>query len=94
MQGSKNESHAHCRTRCGSAACALGGQRAGRQVDGVRAVVKHGTIQVKGDDQDNSVAAYMTDLEDEVAEVTAVYIRAAVTELATLRGELFGPPLG
>jgi hypothetical protein len=53
---------------------------------------------VKGDDQDNSVtlrlAAYMTDLEDEVAEVTAVYIRAAVTELATLRGELFGPPLG
>ena len=53
---------------------------------------------MKGGDQDNSVtlrlAAYMTDLEDEVAEVTAVYIRAAVTELATLRGELFGPPLG
>jgi hypothetical protein len=39
-------------------------------------------------------AAYMTDLEAEVAEVTAVYIAAAVTELATLRGELIGPQLG
>ena len=39
-------------------------------------------------------AAYMTDLEAEVAEVTAVYIAAAVTELARLRGELIGPQLG
>jgi hypothetical protein len=39
-------------------------------------------------------AAYMTDLEDEVATVTAVYIGAAVTELAALRGEFLGPQLG
>ena len=39
-------------------------------------------------------AAYMTDLEDEVAEVTAVYAGAAVTEVATLRGELLGPQFG
>ena len=36
----------------------------------------------------------MTDLEDEAAEVTAVYFGAAVTEVATLRGELFGPSSG
>ena len=39
-------------------------------------------------------ATYMTDLDDEIAEVTAVHTGAAVTELATLRGELFGPQLG
>jgi len=55
MQEIQTKNHAHCRTRCSSAACALGGQRAGRQVDGVRTVVKHGTHQVKGGDQDNSV---------------------------------------
>ena len=36
----------------------------------------------------------MTDLEDEAAEVTAVYFGAAVTELAMLHGELVGPQLG
>jgi hypothetical protein len=38
-------------------------------------------------------AKLMTDLEDEAAEVTAVYFGAAVTEVATLRRELFGPQL-
>ena len=38
-------------------------------------------------------ATYMTDLDDAVAEVTTSYTEAAVTELATLRGKLFGPQL-
>ena len=41
-----------------------------------------------------SNAAYMADLDDEIAEVTAGYVGAAVTEIATLRAELFGPQLG
>ena len=39
-------------------------------------------------------AAYMADLEDEIAEVSAAYVGAAVTEIAVLRGELFGPQVG
>ena len=39
-------------------------------------------------------ATYMADLEHEIAEVTAAYTGAAVTEMATLRGELFGPQVG
>jgi hypothetical protein len=39
-------------------------------------------------------AAYMADLEDEIAEVSAAYVGAAVTEIATLRAELFGPQAG
>jgi hypothetical protein len=39
-------------------------------------------------------ATYMADLEDEIAEVTAAYTGAAVTEMATLRGELFGLQVG
>ena len=39
-------------------------------------------------------AAYMVDLEAEIAEVAAAYVGAAVTEMATLRGELFGPQVG
>jgi hypothetical protein len=38
--------------------------------------------------------AYMADLEDEIAEVSDAYVAAAVTEIATLRAELFGPQLG
>ena len=38
--------------------------------------------------------AYMADLEHEIAEVRAVYVGAAVTEIAALRGELFGPQVG
>jgi hypothetical protein len=39
-------------------------------------------------------ATYMTDLDAEIEEVTAAYTGAAVTEMATLRGELFGPQFG
>ena len=38
--------------------------------------------------------AYMADLEDEIAEVSDAYVGAAVIEIATLRGELFGPQVG
>jgi hypothetical protein len=38
--------------------------------------------------------AYMADLEDEIAEVSDAYVAAAVTEIAVLRGELFGPQVG
>jgi hypothetical protein len=38
--------------------------------------------------------AYMADLEDELVEVSAAYVGAAVTEIATLRAELFGPQVG
>jgi hypothetical protein len=38
--------------------------------------------------------AYMADLEDEIAEVSDAYVLAAVTEIAALRGELFGPQVG
>ena len=40
------------------------------------------------------VAAYMVDLEEEIAAWRSVYIGAAVTEIASLRGELFGPQVG
>jgi hypothetical protein len=36
----------------------------------------------------------MADLYDEIAEVSAAYVGAAVTEIATLRAELFGPQVG
>jgi len=39
-------------------------------------------------------AAYMADLDDEIAEVSAAYVGAAVTEIATLRAELSGPQVG
>jgi len=38
--------------------------------------------------------AYMADLDGEIAEVGDAYVAAAVTEIATLRGELFGPQVG
>ena len=39
-------------------------------------------------------SAYMADLEEEIAETSAAHIGAAVTEMATLRAELFGPQVG
>jgi len=39
-------------------------------------------------------AAYMADLEGEIAELGAAYLGAAVTEIATLRAALFGPQVG
>jgi hypothetical protein len=38
--------------------------------------------------------AYMADLDDEIALTRAAYVAAAVTEIATVRGELFGPQTG
>ena len=40
------------------------------------------------------VTAYMSDLEEEIEDWRHVYVSAAVTEIATLRAELFGPQLG
>jgi hypothetical protein len=40
------------------------------------------------------VDAYMADLEEEIAVWQSVYVGAAVTEIASLRGELFGPQVG
>jgi hypothetical protein len=39
-------------------------------------------------------AAYMADLEDELAYRRQLYVAAAVTEIATLRAELGQPQLG
>ena len=38
--------------------------------------------------------AYMADLDDEIAATRSAYVGAAVTEIATLRGELNGRQLG
>jgi hypothetical protein len=43
---------------------------------------------------DTAYMAYMADLDDEIAEASDAYIGAAVTEIATLRAELFGPQMG
>ena len=43
---------------------------------------------------DTAYVAYMADLDDEIAEANDAYIGAAVTEIATLRAELFGPQVG
>ncbi len=40
------------------------------------------------------VDLYMADLEEEIATVRNVYVGAAVTEIASLRGELFGQQVG
>ena len=41
-----------------------------------------------------SNAAYMADLEDEIAAARSAYVGAAVTEIASLRAELSGPQVG
>ena len=38
--------------------------------------------------------AYMTDLENEISETRAAFVGAAVTEIATAQGELFGRLFG
>jgi hypothetical protein len=40
------------------------------------------------------VEVYMVDLDEEIATWRSVYIGAAVTEVASLRGELFGRQMG
>jgi hypothetical protein len=37
-----------------------------------------------------SDAAYMADLDDEIAVTRSAYVGAAVTEIASLRGQLWG----
>jgi hypothetical protein len=39
-------------------------------------------------------AAYMADLDDEIAATRDAYVLTAVTEIATLRAELSGPQVG
>jgi hypothetical protein len=39
-------------------------------------------------------ALFMADLQDEIANSRAAYIGLAVTEIATLRGQLGGPQVG
>jgi hypothetical protein len=39
-------------------------------------------------------SAYIADLDDEIADASHAYVQAAVTEIATLRAELFGPQVG
>jgi hypothetical protein len=41
-----------------------------------------------------SNAAYMADLEQEIADARSAYVGAAVTEIASLRGQLSGPQYG
>jgi hypothetical protein len=41
-----------------------------------------------------SDSAYVADLADEIVEVAAAYVEAAVTDIATLRAELFGRQVG
>ena len=41
-----------------------------------------------------AVEAYMADLDAELAHRRELYVAAAVTEIATLRAELFGPQVG
>ena len=38
--------------------------------------------------------AYMADLDDEIAVTIQAYVGAAVTEIATLRGQLSGAQVG
>jgi hypothetical protein len=40
------------------------------------------------------VEVYMADLNEEIATWRSVYTGAAVTEIATLRGEVFGRQVG
>jgi hypothetical protein len=39
-------------------------------------------------------ALYMRELEDDLAAARQAYVGLAVTEIATLRGELWGPQVG
>jgi hypothetical protein len=39
-------------------------------------------------------SAYMADLDEEIAVTRSAYVGAAVTEIATFRGELYGRQVG
>ena len=57
-----------------------------RELEVERALV--GTTSLGG------VEVYMADLDEEIAAWRSVYTGAALTEIASLRGELFGPQVG
>jgi hypothetical protein len=42
----------------------------------------------------DDLTAYMADLDEEIAHAREAYVAAAVTEIASLRGELFGSDRG
>lgn len=56
------------------------------QLDAERALARESGL--------GGVAAYMADLEEELDHRRHLYVAAAVTEIATLRAELFGPQVG
>jgi hypothetical protein len=39
-------------------------------------------------------SVYMADLDGEIEATASAYVGAAVTDIATLRAELFGPQIG
>jgi hypothetical protein len=41
-----------------------------------------------------AIESYMADLERDIARSHAAFVGAAVTEIATLRGQLSGPQVG
>jgi hypothetical protein len=41
-----------------------------------------------------AIPSYMADLDDEIEATRQLYVATAVTEIATLRAELFGADLG
>ena len=42
----------------------------------------------------DAIPAYLQDLQREIAHFRSAYVGAAVTEIASFRGELSGPQLG
>jgi hypothetical protein len=40
------------------------------------------------------IETYMSDLDDEIEDFRELYVASAVTEIATLRAELFGADVG
>jgi hypothetical protein len=45
-------------------------------------------------DELETTSAYVADLDEEIAATRVAYVATAVTEIATLRAELFGAQLG
>jgi hypothetical protein len=56
-----------------------------RQLETERAMALHGVAQIDAD---------TPDLDEEIEVIRRIYVAYAVTEVATLRGELFGPQTG
>jgi hypothetical protein len=56
------------------------------QLEAERALARSTGVEV--------IDAYMADLEEEIEVCRQVYVASAVTEIATLRAEMFGPQVG